>query len=123
MRISDWSSDVCSSDLGGRIDDVIDRLHREVEGHELDDRAQAAHRRARAEPGKAVFGDRRIDAALVAELVEQSLRDLVRALIFLYSLTHHHTAGIGAHCPRHPSTHRTPAGPLDTPGAPRHAGI
>src|SRR3546814_13596909 len=65
--------------------------------HELDDRAQAAHRRARAEPGKAVFGDRRIDDALVAELVEQSLRDLVRALILRDFLTHHEDAGIGAH--------------------------
>src|SRR3546814_20621556 len=100
MRISDWSSDVCSSDLGGRIDDVIDRLHREVEGHELDDRAQAAHRRARAEPGKAVFGDRRIDDALVADLVEKYLRELVRALILRDFPTHHEDSGHGAHLDR-----------------------
>src|SRR3546814_1212960 len=89
MRISDWSSDVCSSDLarhrgiprpvilamlsrhagscairpaenhgtahlaarhiicfGRRVNDMIDRLHGEVEGHEFDDRPQTTHRRA-----------------------------------------------------------------------------
>src|SRR3546814_11092827 len=29
MRISDWSSDVCSSDLWAREDDVVDAINRE----------------------------------------------------------------------------------------------
>ena len=49
--------------LGGRVDDLVDRLHGEVEGHELDDRLQAGHRRADADAGKAVLGDRRVDDA------------------------------------------------------------
>jgi hypothetical protein len=83
--------------LGGRIDDVVDRLHREVEGHELDDRAQAAHRRAGADAGKAIFGDRRVDHAARAELVEQALRDLVGALIFSDLLAHHEDAVVRSH--------------------------
>ena len=47
--------------LGGRVDDLVDRLHGEVEGHELDDRLEAGERRADAEAGKAVLGDRRVD--------------------------------------------------------------
>src|SRR3546814_11307944 len=42
MRISDWSSDVCSSDLGQRrqleLDDGDEQLHRENEEGEDDDR-------------------------------------------------------------------------------------
>jgi hypothetical protein len=44
--------------------------------------AQPAHRRADADAGKAMLGDRRIDHALGAELLQQALRDLVGALIF-----------------------------------------
>ena len=83
--------------LGGRVDDVIDRLHREVERHELDDRLQPAHRRTGAEAGETVFGDRRVDDARRAELLEQSLRDLVGALILGNLLAHDEDGRIGAH--------------------------
>src|SRR3546814_2024510 len=69
MRISDWSSDVCSSDLhreaenrvdhrnrrqivGGRIDDILDHargLHRTVEADAAANRAFAKPRPAREE--------------------------------------------------------------------------
>ena len=55
--------------LGGGVDDLVDRLHGEVEGHELDDRLQARHRRTDADAGKAVLGDRRIDDAAGAEFL------------------------------------------------------
>ena len=96
--------------LGGRIDDVVDRLHREVEGHELDDRPQPAHRRAGAEAGKAIFGDRRVDDALGAELLEQALRDLVGALIFGDLLAHHEHALVARASPR-PSRRAAPRAP------------
>ena len=67
--------------LGGRIDDLVDGLHGEVEGHELDDRLQARHGRADAEAGEAVLGDRRVDHPLVAELLQQVAADLVGALV------------------------------------------
>ena len=94
--------------LGGRVHDMVDRLHREVEGHELDDRAEAAHRRARAKPGEAIFGDRRIDDALCSELVEQSLRDLVSALVLGDLLAHHEHAVIAAHFLGHRVAQRFP---------------
>src|SRR5690606_32682607 len=40
--------------LGGRVDDLVHRLHGEVERHELDDRSQAHERRTDAEAGEAV---------------------------------------------------------------------
>jgi hypothetical protein len=57
--------------LGGGIDDLVDRLHGEVEGHELDDRAQAGHSAHRRHAGKAMLGDRRVDHALGAEFLQQ----------------------------------------------------
>ena len=45
------------------VDDLVHRLHGEVERHELDDRLEASHRRTDANAGKAMLGDRRIDYA------------------------------------------------------------
>ena len=83
--------------LGGRIDDLVDRLHGEVEGHELDDRLQAGHRGADADAGKAVLGDRRVDDAPRPELLQQALRDLVGALVFGDLLAHDEDVGVAAH--------------------------
>ena len=76
---------------------MVDRLQREVERHELDDRLQPAHRRAGAEPGEAVFGNRRVDDACWAEFLEQPLRDLVRPLILGDLLAHDEDGGVDAH--------------------------
>ena len=67
--------------LGRRIDDVVDGLHGEVERHELDDRLQPRHGGADAQAGKAVLGDRGIDDALVAKLLQQFAADLVGPLV------------------------------------------
>ena len=83
--------------LGRRIDDLVDRLHGEVEGHELDDRLQAGHRRADADAGEAVLGDRRVDHAARAELLQQPLRDLVGALILGDFLAHDEDVLVAAH--------------------------
>src|SRR3546814_6541219 len=47
MRISDWSSDVCSSDLGGPGQSECGRLCR-LPGHAADVRRHTRHRRRRA---------------------------------------------------------------------------
>ena len=60
------------------VDDLVHRQQREVDRHELDDRAHARHRRADAHPDDRVLGDRRVADALVAELLEQPVRDLER---------------------------------------------
>ena len=59
-------------DVGGVVDDLVHRQQREVDRHELDDRAQAAHRRADAHPDDRVLGDRRVAHPLLAELLEQA---------------------------------------------------
>ena len=67
--------------LRGRVDDLVDRLHREIEGHELDDRPQAGEAGADPEPGKTLLGDRRVDDAARPEFLQQALADLVGALV------------------------------------------
>ena len=76
---------------------MVDRLHGEVEGHELDDWLEATHRRPRPQTGKAIFGDRRIDDALRSELVEQALRHLIGALVLRDFLAHDKDAVVFAH--------------------------
>ncbi len=83
--------------LRRRIDQLVDRLHGEIPGHELDDRFQPGKRGADAEAGKAVLGDRRVDDALGAELLQQPLRDLVGALIFGDLLAHHEHVLVAPH--------------------------
>jgi hypothetical protein len=58
---------------------------------------QTAEGSANAETGEAVLGDRRVDDALGAELLEQALAHLVGALIFGDFLAHQEDLGIAAH--------------------------
>ena len=83
--------------LGGGVDDLVEREQREVPRHELDDRAQADHRRADADAGEAELGDRRVDDAHLAEFLEQALGDLVRALVDADFLAHEEDAVVALH--------------------------
>ena len=83
--------------LGGGIDDLVHRLHREVEGHEFDDRAQACKGRAYTEPGKTMFGDRRIDHPAGAEFLQQPLRDFIGAFVFGDLFADDENAVVAAH--------------------------
>jgi hypothetical protein len=67
-------------DVRGVVDDLVHRQQREVDRHELDDRAQAEHRRADAHADDRVLGDRRVADALLAELLEQAGGDLEGAV-------------------------------------------
>ena len=60
-----------------------------------------AEGRADAEPRKASLRDRRVNHAARAELVEQALRDLVRALVLGNLLAHHENSVVAAHFLRH----------------------
>ena len=83
--------------LGGRVDDLVDRLHGKVERHELDDGAKPGHGSADTDTGEAVLGDRGVDHAAGAEFLQQTLRDLVGALVLGHFLTHEEDILIGAH--------------------------
>src|SRR5665213_606257 len=109
--------------LRRRVDELIHRLHGEVEGHELDDRLQAGECRANTQAGKAVLGDRRIDDALLAELLQQSLRNLVGALIFGDFLAHHEDIPVAPHLLGHGVAQRFAHGHGDHLGAFRNVGI
>ena len=88
-------------DLGGVVDDLIDRDQREVEGHELDDRPQPDHRGADADAGEPHLGDRRVDDAALAEALEQALGDLVRAVVVADLLAHDEHVGVAVHLLAH----------------------
>ena len=83
--------------LRGRVEHLVEREQREVPGHELDDRAQADHRRADADAGEPELGDRRVDDAHLAEFLEQAFRDLVCALIDGDFLAHEEDAVVALH--------------------------
>ena len=102
---------------------MVYRLHGEVEGHEFDDRFQTGHRRTDADAGKTVLGDRRIDHALGAELLQQPLRDLVGALVFRDLLTHDENIGIAPHLLGHGIAQRLADGHRHHLGALGHLGI
>ena len=87
--------------FGGGVDDVIDRLHGEVEGHELDDWLESVHGGTDGHAGEAVFGDGGVDDAAGAELVEQALADLVGALVLGDLLAEQEDAVVSAELERH----------------------
>ena len=102
-----------------RVDDLVDRLHGKIPGHELDDRAQSGKRRADAKAGKAVLGDRRVDDAFRAELLEEALGHLVGALIFRDLLAHDEDVLVAAHLLGHGVAQRFADGDVHGLGAGR----
>ena len=92
--------------VGGIVHELVEGDVAEAVGHELDDRAQSDHRRADADPGEAVLGNRRVDDATAPELVEHSLRDFVRAVVLGDLLTHEEDSVIALHL----LGHRRPKG-------------
>ena len=92
--------------LGRGVDDLIHRLHGEVEGHELDNRAQTAKGRANTDPGKAMFGDRRVDHPFGAEFVQHPLGDFIGALVLRDFFAHEEDIFVAAHLFGHGITQR-----------------
>ena len=78
--------------LRGGVHDLVEREEREIPRHELDDRTEPDHRRADANAGEAELGDRRVNNAHRAKFVEQSLRNLVSAVVLRDFLTHEENA-------------------------------
>ncbi len=102
---------------------MVDRLHGEVPGHELDDRAQPREGCADPEAGKAVLGDRRVDHPPDAEFLEQPLAHLVGALILGDLLAQQEHLGIAPHLLRHRIAQRLTHGLPDHLGAGRDVGV
>src|SRR6185312_14069421 len=85
------------ADLGRVVHDLIDGYEREVPRHELDDRPQPGHGRTDADADEAALGDRRVDDALLAELLQHPLRHLVGALVMPDLLAHQEDRFIALH--------------------------
>src|SRR5690606_32720011 len=83
--------------FGRRVHDLVDRLHREVPGHELDDRLEAGEGRTHADTGESLLRNRRIDHPFLAELVEQPLAHLIGALVLPNLLAHQEYVRVAAH--------------------------
>src|SRR5439155_13092974 len=69
------------ADVGGVVVELVEGDQGKAPAHELDDRPQAAHRGADAEPAKARLADRRVAYALGPEFGEHSFAHLVRAIV------------------------------------------
>ena len=72
-------------------------MPQEVAEHDVDDRPHAGHRGADAKTGEAGFRDRRVDDAVLAELVDEAGQHLERRAGFGHVLTHEDDTGIAAH--------------------------
>src|SRR5256885_13911202 len=80
------------SHLRRGVDHFIERKQREVPCHELDDWTQANHCGADACTGESELRDRRVNYAHRAELVEQSFRHFVGAVVLGDLLSHQEDA-------------------------------
>lgn len=67
--------------FGRRVDDLIDGLHGEVEGHELAHRTQTGEGSADGNTGETHLGDGRIDYPLVAVLFPQTSGHLLKECV------------------------------------------
>lgn len=65
--------------LGARVDDLIDRLHGEVECHELADRMQTCQSCTYSQTCEARFRDWCINHSVLSEPIQQALGDFVSA--------------------------------------------
>ena len=83
--------------LRRRVDDLVHRLHGEIERHELDDRPESGKRRADPEPGETMLGDRRVDHAARPEFLQQTLADFVGALVLADLLAEQQHAVVAPH--------------------------
>jgi len=63
--------------LSGRVDDLVNGLHGEVEGHELADGVEASEGGTDGQTAETGLSDGRVNDTLVAKAVEQTFSDLV----------------------------------------------
>jgi hypothetical protein len=63
--------------LGGGVDDLVNGLHGEVEGHELADGVKTSEGGTDSQTAETRLGDGRVDNTLLAESVKQTFGDLV----------------------------------------------
>mmetsp|Transcript_9046 Transcript_9046/g.11787 ORF Transcript_9046/g.11787 Transcript_9046/m.11787 type:complete len:278 (+) Transcript_9046:645-1478(+) len=76
---------------------MINRLHGEIEGHEFNDWAKSAKSGTNAKARKTMLGNRRIDDAARAEILQQFTGDFVSALVFSNFLAHDEDGFVPAH--------------------------
>ena len=80
----DWASQVSRRHvkrLGSRVDNVIDRLQGEVEGHELDDGAEAFETCTDGNTREASLGDWSVPDSIAAISIPHALRDFVSSVV------------------------------------------
>jgi len=63
--------------LSGRVDDLVNGLHGEVEGHELADGVEASESGTDGQTAETRLSDGRVNNTLVTEAVKQTFGDLV----------------------------------------------
>jgi hypothetical protein len=84
-------------DLRRLVDHLIHHQCQEVAEHDVHDGAHAGHRRADGQPGEPRLGNRRVDDALGAELLDKPLDHLEGRARFGDILAEQHDARIAPH--------------------------
>ncbi|MPN63423.1 hypothetical protein SDC9_211182 [bioreactor metagenome] len=87
--------------LRGLVDQRIHGQRDEVHEHDFDDGLQAGERRAHGRRGDRRFGNRRVDHAFFAELLQQPACGLERAARMRDILAHHDHRGVLCHAVGH----------------------
>ena len=83
--------------LGGLVGDLVHGQGQEIAEHDVDHRPHAGHGGADADAGKAGFGDRRVDHAGRAELLDQPAEHLERRAGLGDVFADDEDAGVAAH--------------------------
>src|SRR6266550_1532560 len=84
-------------ELGGRVHDLVEGEQGEVERHHLDHGPEPRHGGADADASESGLRDRRVDHPLGTEVLQESLRYLVGALVQAHFLAHHEHARVTRH--------------------------
>ena len=87
--------------LRGLIDHLVHDERREITKHDVDNRAHAGHCGANSHACEAGLGDRRVEHALGAELVDEAAENLEYRAGFRDVLTTNENPRIAAHFFRH----------------------
>eukprot|EP00128_Syssomonas_multiformis_P014289 Colp12_sorted_trinity150504_noHs@3256 len=83
--------------LSGRVNDLINSLHGEVEGHELANRLKASHGSANGKTSKTHLGNGGVQDTLRTELVQETLGNLVGTIVLGDLLTNNENLIISLH--------------------------
>lgn len=83
--------------LSTRVDNLVDRLHGKVHGHELTDGLEASEGSTNTETSETHLGNGGINDSALAKAIEETTRNLVGTVVLANLLTHEENVIIFVH--------------------------